>query len=52
VTTTEEPFAGPTAPALRELLTFITLDAQYGLTDDDLAIGGTTTHEQTVEQEF
>jgi hypothetical protein len=51
-TTTEEPFVGPTAAPLGESPAFMTLDAQYGLTDDDLAIGGTTTHEQTVEQEF
>ena len=32
---------------------YMTLNAQYGLTDDDMAIGGTTTtSQQTVEQEF
>jgi hypothetical protein len=49
--TNEEPLAGPIAPILGELPAYMTLDDQYGLMDDDLAIGGTTTG-QTVEQEF
>ena len=51
--TIEEPFAdaGPIAPILGESPAYMTLDAQYGLVDDDLAIGSTT-QEQTVEQEF
>ena len=50
--TIEEPFTSPIAPILGESPAYMTLDAQYRLTDDDLAIGGTTTQEQTVEQEF
>jgi hypothetical protein len=50
--TVEEPSIGPVAPILGESPAYMTLDAQYGLVDDDLAIGGATTQEQTVEQEF
>ena len=31
---------------------YMTLDAQYGLMDDNMVIGSTTTSQQTVEQEF
>jgi hypothetical protein len=50
-TTEKMSAAGPTVPILGESPAYMTLDAQYGLMDDDLVIGGTT-HEQTVEQEF
>jgi hypothetical protein len=50
--TSEEPLAGPIAPILGESPAYMTLDDQYGLMDDDLAIGGTTAQGQTVEQEF
>jgi hypothetical protein len=48
-TTEEQPFV---AHCAGELPAYMSLDAQYGLTDDDLAIGYTTTPEQTVEQEL
>jgi hypothetical protein len=51
-TAEEQPLAGLIAPGPGEAPAYMTLDAQYGLADDDMAIGGTTMSEQTVEQEF
>jgi hypothetical protein len=52
-TTTEEtPLADLVAPCSRDLPVYMTLDAQYGLMEDDLEIGSSTTPEQTVEQEY
>ena len=50
--TAEEQLLALIAPGPGETLAYMTLDAQYGLTDDNMAVGGTTTSQQTVEQEF
>jgi hypothetical protein len=52
VATEVNPLAYITAPCPVQVPAYMTLDAQYGLTDDDLAIGSSTVPEQTVEQEF
>ena len=50
-TAEEQPLA-LIAPDPGETPAYMTLDAQYRLTDDDMAVGGTTTSQKTVEQEF
>ena len=51
-TTKEQLFGGLIAPGPGGTLAYMTLDAQYGLMDDNMAISSTTATLQTVEQVF